>query len=54
MAYRREKRYKTLSDRMFVFFKKFKMVILFGLIFLAILAVKYRVSLWDYLKTFFY
>ncbi|MBK8347567.1 MAG: hypothetical protein IPL08_08030 [Saprospiraceae bacterium] len=54
MAYRKRKRYQTRQDMIKAFYKKFKVVIWFGLIALAIVVWMNRISLFDYVRTFFY
>jgi hypothetical protein len=54
MTYIKHKRYRTRKDIVLSFYKKFKVVLWFMLIALVILAWIYRVSLTDYLKTYFY
>lgn len=54
MAYRRIKKYRTRKDYIRIFYQKFKVAIWFFFVFLLLWLWQNRVSVRDYLKTFFY
>jgi hypothetical protein len=54
MAYRQRKRYRTRGEVLRAFYKKFKIVLWFLLIALVIYCWMNRISIIDYIKTYFY
>ena len=53
MAISKKHRYQSRRERLKKINRNIRMVLLFTLIALALLAIRNRVYLWDYLKTYF-
>jgi len=54
VAYRKRQKYRTRKDIVVAFYKKFKVVLWFVFIALLIYCWMNKVSILDYLKTYFY
>lgn len=55
MAYKSRKRnYKSRRERIHEHWRNIRIMFIFGIIILAVLLFKNRISIWTYFQTFFY